>query len=510
MRTLKFKKSFKDTPVDNVFVLHNDGPIGNIEGILRTAVQGAQDKVCFVLENGMNNTIAQMLYGIQSRRYVIVPKIEEDKYKSLKGEIIAREVDNIKGNYAIVDARRIFFFDEQFNGYIVANDKVAEVIQQLFLKEFWENGEMEFIEDKRLCAEVTFDVPPIYGNDIVMIDKSFDGETEVESLINGAKKLAFTQKAFMQGNEIIIKKADLNSDLLKNVSNENIFLAKDLPCSIVFDGSNTYILNFDVAKYRTLPEKQQGRLFAVKCGDLTVGKTYKFFKHKTVEELMGKDVLSIDGNALTVLENAEEQRKITTDLRMAAEYEKMDAETLEARLEKKYPRIFNTNKYAAGVTYNIAIEIAKRTITGVAEVYGEYERAKEALRKKWDEVLSAAKQLKIDKKIEKYAVQIAGISTRTAYLNAVSSIKDAIKLINNHGDDDIDEALSEVTGKKKHASIQTISAVNLKMDIPANGKLYQNKEKYEYVLTSEDKLADAMEEMKAAGIENTNIQYLAE
>ncbi|MDE7330522.1 MAG: hypothetical protein K2N30_05515, partial [Clostridia bacterium] len=227
-------------------------------------------------------------------------------------------------------------------------------------------------------------------------------------------------------------------------------------------------------------------------------------------ELVNQEVLSIDGNSLTVSATAEEQRKITTDLRMAAEYEKMDKETLEARLEKKYPQIFYTEKYAADVTYNIAVEIAKRTMTGVAEIYGEYERAKEALRKKWNEVLSSAKQHKFEKKIEKYEVKIEGVSTKAAYLNAVSSINEAIKLLNNHGDADIDEALSEVTGKKKKLNIQPVSAVNLKMDIPANGKLYQNKEKYEYVLTSEDKLTVAMEEMKTAGIENTNVQYLAE
>lgn len=510
MKTLKLKKSFKDVLMYSVFVAESNGKLNNTEPPMREAFTDAKEKVCIVLENGMTDVIARMLSEVRARKYVIVPKIEEVSYQKLKNEIIAREVDGIKGNYAIVDGKTLFFFDGKFNGYIVEDDKAVEIIQQIFLKEFWENGQEEFIDRKRPCAEVTFDVPPIYGNGSVLLDETFDEATDVEKLINGAKVLAYMKKADLDRGKVIIKNAQLNSEFLKKTANENILLAKDLPCSLAFNGTDTYILNFDIEKYRTLPERGEGRLFAVKCEELSVGKTYKFFKHKTVAELVNADVLSCDGNALTVLENAEEQRKITADLRMAAEYEKMDAETLESRLEKKYPQIFNTEKYAADVTYNIAVEIAKRTMTGVAEVYGEYEKAKETLRKEWNEVLSLAKQQKFEKKIEKYEVKIEGISTRTAYLNAVSSINEAIKLLNNHGDADIDEALSEVTGKKKKLNIQPVSAVNLKMDIPVNGKLYQHKGNYEYVLTSENRLFDAMAEMQSAGIENANIQYLTE
>ena len=83
-------------------------------------------------------------------------------------------------------------------------------------------------------------------------------------------------------------------------------------------------------------------------------------------------------------------------------------------------------------------------------------------------------------------------------------------MINNHGDEDVDDALSEVTSRKKKISVQPVNAMTLRMDIPLNGKLYQSKDKYEYVLTSESKLTAAMEEMKAAGIENANVQYLTE
>lgn len=195
---------------------------------------------------------------------------------------------------------------------------------------------------------------------------------------------------------------------------------------------------------------------------------------------------------------------------MAAEYEKMDAETLEARLEKKYPNIFKTDKYAALITYNIVVEIVKRTINSPAVIYGEFNQARDGLRKKWNEVLSLAKEFKIEKKIAPFGINADSISDRAAYRDAVTRINEAVKLVNNYGDDEVDEALSEVTNKKKKKSILPVAAINLNMDIPANGKLYQNKDKYEYVLTSESKLAAAMEEMRAAGIENINVQYLAE
>ena len=65
-----------------------------------------------------------------------------------------------------------------------------------------------------------------------------------------------------------------------------------------------------------------------------------------------------------------------------------------------------------------------------------------------------------------------------------------------------------MTSKKKRMTIQPVNGVNLSMDIPVNGDLYQNKDKFEYVLTSEDRLSSAIEEMRAAGIENTNVLYL--
>lgn len=510
MKVLKFIKSFKDVIVDNVFVLNGNESVANIKDSLYTAVKAADNTVCFVLENGMNDDIAQMLYDIKARKYIIVPKIEETKYQKLKNQVIAREIDNIKGSYAIIDSQKLFFFDEKFNGYIIDDKKASAVVQQLFLKEFWEKGEMEFIEAKQPCAEVTFDVPPVYGNESTLIDESFDGKTEVESLIDRAKTFAFTDKAESRGSEIIIKRAEVNLDFLKMASNENILLAKDLPCSLVWDGNNTYILNFDVAKYRTLPEKGRGRLFAVKCGNLAVGETYKFFRHKTLEELVKKDALSVDGKPLVVSETDEEQRKIYADLRMAAEYAKMDAETLEARLEKKNPNIFKTDKYSVSITYNIGIEIVKRNMNHLAEIYGEFDKAKEGLSKKWKEVLASAKELKLEKKITQLEVDVDNITNRIAYNNAVLKINEAVKLINNHGDKDVDEALSEVTSKKKKVNIQPIVALALSMDIPANGKLYQNKDKYEYVLTSESKLSAAMEELNAAGIENINVQYLTE
>ncbi len=510
MKTLKLKKSFKDVLMRNVFVAESNGKLTNTESALREAFTCAKEKVCIVLENGMTNVIAQMLCEVKARKYVIVPKIEEASYQKLKNEIIAREVDGIKGNYAIVDGKKLFFFDEKFNGYIVKDDKTVEIIQQIFLKEFWENGQEEFIDRKRPCAEVTFDVPPIYGNDSVLLDEAFGDATDVEKLISRAKVIAYTKKANIDVGKVIIKNAQVNADSLKRTANENILLAKDLPCSLAFDGMDTYILNFDIEKYRTLPESGRGRLFAVKCGELAVGKAYKFFKHKTIAELANADVLSCDGNALTVLEDAEEQRKITTDLRMAAEYEKMDAETLETRLEDKYLDIFKTEKNAVCITYDIEIEIAKRSMVGPAEIYSEFDKVRAVLNKKWNEVLSSAKQLKLEKKIEKYAINADGIFTREAYNNAVTAVNEAVKLINNHGDEDVDEALSEVTAKKKKVSVQPITALTLKMDIPVNGKLYQNKDKYEYVLTSAEKLSSAMQEMKAAGIENTNVLYITE
>lgn len=511
---MKIVKSYKDIQEEDIFLKSDDGNSLYIGDKLNGMVADAK-KVCLVLEGGLTDTLAKMLASSNARKYLIVSAIDEAKYEKLKDNIVAREVDHIKGNYAIIDDKAVFFFDKELNGYAVWSTDAIKVVQHLFLKEFWEHGREEFIDRKRPCAEVTFDIPPLYGNSEVLIDESFESETPVAKLIKSARLIASAGKAngiTCPKGEIFIKDASRNTDFLNKSSTENIFLAPNLPCSLVYEGSHAYLLNFDIAEYmgNSLLEKGKGRLFAVRCSDVVLGKIYRFYKHKTRGDLSGKEVLASNGKPLDIVAEATENRVITEDLRMAYEYEKMDGETREARLEKNYPNIFKTDKCAVSVTYDIAVEIVKRKMNGSAEIYGMFEKARDGLRKKWSEILSAAKQLKLEKKIEKYEINAGGISTREAYINAVAAVNEAVKLINNHGDEDVDEALSEVTAKKKKVSVQPITALTLKMDIPVNGKLYQNKDKYEYVLTSAEKLSSAMQEMKAAGIENTNVLYITE
>lgn len=508
---MRIVKNYKDDSINNVFVKNDDGTSLSIKEDLSNAVSSAKEKICIVLESGMTNEIAQMLISSEARKYVVVPNIEEEKYKPLKGSVIAREVKNIKGNYAVIDEKIIFFFDKVLNGYKITNDKAVKTLQHLFLEEFCVNGTIEYIESKTASAPVSFSIPPVYGNGEFLLDRSFESETEVAKLICRAKTAAYTGKAEAKScSSVYLKNISQNTQFIQSASKCEIYYAPDLPCSVAEDGGKDYILNFDIAAYNTLPERESGRLFAIKTDGVSVGKTYRFYSHKTTGELVGKDVLDIRGAALTVLQRHEEKRKIVTDLRQAEEYGKMDAQTLETRIEKHEPGIFNSNVNAVEIAFDIAVEIPKHRYTKRAEIYQTFEAAKSELSKKVAELNSAAKANGVVKKLDKYAVDVSNAVDIKSYLDTVEKLNKAIDFVNNHGDEDIDESLRELTNKKKKPAVPHLQAKTFKMDIPSNGILYQEKDKYEYVLTSKDNLSAAVQEMQAAGISNGNVQYLSE
>lgn len=508
MRKIRLIKSYKDDMCRNIFIAKCKDSVYNCYKDLSHDIVNAENKVCLVLESGMNDKIAEILYNIKARTYVIVPSINESKYTKLKASIIAREVDNIKGNYAIIDGNIMYIFDENLNGYCIKNTSI-DVVQQLFLKEFWENGQEEFIYSKVPCADVTFDIPPIYGDSNVLIDESFDSKTAVDEVLSDCALYAFTGKVkeVSDGQKIIIKDSKSNSDYLTTTNNENILLAPYLPISMVVDNKtgSQYLFNFDIAKYNELPEKGKGRLFAVKASDVNMGAIYKFYKHKTFDELVDKDVLDINGNVIQVLNSIEESRNIDADMRMSREYSKMDSETLEAILEKKNPSLLNTDVKACTIGFEITIEDKKKTMNKKAHVYDEYANANNTLKAKYLELEEFIKKHGIKcKEFDKY--EVAEVKTIDAYNNIITELNNIIDVINNH------DALSEVMTSKKKGKvvISKINPIKISMNYPTNGLLYENSGKYEYVLTSEDKLDFAIQEMDNNGINKNNILYIKE
>ena len=507
-RSVKLKKLYGDINLHNIFELVKSESSTPSKLNIDAFVSSARETICIVLESGMNDDLAKKLSGIKEARiYALVPHIDESKYAKLRGKAIVREVPNIKGNYCLIDDKVLLLFDKAMNGVVVKSQDAISTVKKIFEREFWENATEEFIESKRPCAERTFDIPPIYSTDDVILDDGFGETTAVKQLINNADATAYTGKIPANSNDnIILNNIRDNSDYLKTSSNENIYYYPVLPFCYVIASGNTYAVNFDIAEYDKLPEKAKGRLFAVKIDSVNFGDYYKFNKHKTIGELVGQTVIDADGESIEIKDCAEENRKIPVDLKLAREFEKMesDPETLEARLNKRDVKLLTTNHTAKQVIFNIELQIQTKTISKRADVYNQFKKANEAYASKLKELGTFVEKMK-DKNIKKgfSSLSTAIFATVEEYYSAAEALNAFIDEINN------EDALGEILGSKKAPkSIAKLKIAEITMDVPKFGELYQQNNEYEYVLRSVNDLDSAISEMKSAGIEQANVAYL--
>ena len=509
-RSITLKKQYGDDNLHNVFELVKTKS-GSTKFNIEEFLSKAKETVCIVLESGMNDELAKKLSAIKEARiYVLVPRIDENKYAKLRGKAIVREVPNIKGNYCVIDDKVLLLFDKAMNGIVVESQDSISTVKKIFEREFWENATEEFIEAKRPCADRTFDVPPIYNSNDVVIDDGFGETTPLKQMIDQAKTVAYTGKVATGANHnIVLNKIKANSDCLKNSSKENIYYYPQLPFCFLEHSGDTYAVNFDIAEYDKLPEKAKGSLFAVKVDSVNFGDYYKFNKHKTIGELVGQTVIDADGESIEIKDCAEENRKIPVDLKLAREFEKMesDPETLEARLDKRDVKLLTTNHTAKQVIFNIELQIQTKTISKRADVYNQFKKANEAYTSKLKELGNFVEKLK-DKNIKK------GFSSlSTAIFATVEEYYSAAEALNAFIDEKINnkDALGEILGSKKASkSIAKLKIAEITMDVPKFGELYQQNNEYEYVLRSVNDLDSAISEMKSAGIEQANVAYLEE
>ena len=508
-RSITLKKQYGDDNLHNVFEPVKAKSVStkfNIEEFLSKA----KETVCIVLESGMNDELAKRLSAIKEARiYVLVPGIDDSKYAKLSGKAIVREVPNIKGNYCVIDDEALLLFDKALDGIASKSKDAISTVKKIFEREFWENATEEYIESKRPCAERTFDIPPIYNSNDVIIDDGFEETTDVKKLIDNAETVAYTGKAATAtSSNIILNDIAANSDYLKTACGNNICYYPKLPFCFLEHSGDTYAVNFDIAKYDNLPEKAKGRLFAVKVDSVNFGDYYKFNKHKTIGELVGQAVYDANGDKIEVKECVKESRKITVDLKSAREFEKKESypEALEDKLNKIYPNLLTTDHTAKQIIFNIELQIQPKTLNKKAEVYDQFEKANNAYAKKRNELSNCVDKLK-DENVKKnfHSLPTDTFDTVKGYLNAAEALNTFIDEINN------EDSLGELLGSKKAPKfISKLKIADIAMDVPKYGVLYQQKSKYEYVLNRSSDLDSAINEMKKAGIEQANVAYLEE
>lgn len=502
MRRITYKKSFRDKMLERVFVQKASASIANnIETDLSNDMKRAQKSICVVFDRFFNDRFLPLFLDSDAPKYVIVPEISEEKYQRLIGKAVIHEVPDIKGNYCLIDDEILYLFDpESFVGVRVTEGDIVRVVKNLFQNEFWVHTENEFIEKKLPMAEISFDIPPVYGNDNILLDVSFGDETPVQQLLKNAKMAAFTGKmdSATSTDVVILKDIQQNQGFLKTIDGGSVLLCPQLPFSVLHDGKDWYACSFDLEAYERLQNARDGRLFALKVNGFGLGETYSFEREKGLEELVGKKVLSMKGDEITVYDCIEESRSVTVDLRIARDLQNADEETLEARLEKLQSNIFNTNDIACSAVYHIELVVPQHRFSKKATVYQEYQNAIQAVNSKIQELLRIESNWlndKLRKRLLEASDMITSIKDREMCARVEALVEIVIDLMNENVPKD---------AKK----IAPLKRFNLSMNLPQYGTLYQDKHKYEYVLTDEEQLDRAIGEMAEAGIPSSDISYL--
>ena len=503
MRTITYKKSFLDDTLKRVFVKNaesNDD--NNITASMANDIEQATKSICVVFDHFLNYRFLQLLLGSTVPKYLIVPQIDEGKYARLSGQAVVHEVPNIKGNYCLIDDKSLYFFDPiTFVGVKITDRDIISIVKQLFQKEFWVYTESEFIEKKLPMAEISFDLPPVYGSDKVLIDESFGETTPIYRLLENVETAAFPKKVdpTTKAHTVILKDTKWNLDYLKTVEDATVLLCPQLPFSVLRDKNNLYILSFDSADYSHLETVGDGRLFAIQTADFHLGETYIFEKEKSLDELFEKKVMSMDGKEIIIHDRIEELRSVTVDLRVARELEKTDAEILEARLEKLDSNIFKSGEISCSVDYTIELNIPGHKLSKLADIYKQYQDATRIMGNKIKELLNYDEALfeKGDRKqLLRAQEELLSIKTMVAFTDWFDAINQII------------EKLNASCLEKKINTISPLKALTIDRDMPGVGTLYQEKQKYEYVLSDENQLDLAMAEMEGLGIQHRDVSYL--
>ena len=245
MRRITYKKSFRDKMLERVFVQNDSASVeNNIATALSDDMKRAQKSICVVFDRFFNDRFLPLFLDSNAPKYAIVPEISEGKYQRLIGKAVIHEVPDIKGNYCLIDDEILYLFDpESFVGVRVTESDIVHVVKNLFQKEFWVHTENEFIEKKLPMAEISFDIPPVYGNENILLDASFGDETPVQQLLENATIVAYPGKVAPSTTADMVVLRDLrkNQDYLKTVDDVSVVLCPQLPFSVLFDSGNWYV-----------------------------------------------------------------------------------------------------------------------------------------------------------------------------------------------------------------------------------------------------------------------------
>ncbi|MBP5201332.1 hypothetical protein J6Z39_01315 [bacterium] len=531
-------KDFGNKTLNKVFVKEEDAPKTTNPSLYFqiSSALNACETVCVVAETAFSQKLMKLLYderqGSEFRIYGIVKNLQPSAFEQLKNNCIIREVPSISGNYLICGDTRAFFFDENLEGYSVTKPESVKKLRDIFIYEFWNHAKKEFVSEIKPVAEQTFDVAPVEGSETILIDRSALETKPYQKCLDNAECYAaqknlpdwIKNKAnensfiiYIVGSPLQDKTILKNSkDWLFKISGGKIKYAESPDIPLCRYNGDWYILNNDLNK-----ADNTGNFFAVKMENEPVFTNVYLFKNSiTYREASGKDIFNLDNSKVSVAErNREETRKVTYDYKKYRAIEEMNKNDREEFFEKE--NLLNSNKPAVEVTFDITMEVKKRTPgANPAPVYAEYED----FNKQRNPALT-----ELDKNISKYSEKIKELTAEIENFNEQEDGKknDGKKLDKLNNELSVaQEVYKELIRTKKTAESlpenpetveycrlvkETLAKFNNKLKLPSfdkprYGTLYKAKNSLEYALKSASDLDAAEKEMDKEEIKKAGIK----
>lgn len=399
---LEILKNYGLTEINTVFsyVSESDRTSRNISNYLYHDISNS--KVIYLcLEDAFLTELDTMIKDNKSndfRAYILVKKINPDVWNNCqyKDKIIVREIPDLQGNYAIVESEfenTFFFFDKALNGYKGNDTNTIIELKQVFVSEFWNYSQKEFLLEYGNISEKTFDVPLLKSGNSIIVNDGVEEKSSLERLLSTATSLFVESnpEKYINSNlsEIYLKKLPgkevLNAFLQNGM---NVFYCPNMTLHFFKEGDDLYIANIDLSS-NSIKEKRDGRFFALKTNvhNIMYGDVFQLNKTLTWNDCEGKKVLDCTGKEISVIRRGQDVSVSArpTDARTIKKY-RHDISKWEPLLEKQ--NIFTTNQNAIEILYKITIPVMKKTFTNKADVYSQFTEANNRMLSIYDECIN--------------------------------------------------------------------------------------------------------------------------
>lgn len=456
--------------------------------------------VCVVTESGLNQSLVKMLCNTRAktglRIYMLVKEFRPGAWDSLRKNVIIRKVPHIRGNYLLCDTEIVFFFNTDMQGYAIKDKECAKILHDLFVYDFWNNATGEFVDGEKDVVEKTFDVSPVYGNDLVKINRSALEKSPYASLFGKLKSCMvqgrlpdFIKDVVNENVALFFDKmaCEENRDWINGTEGKAVYYTDDSIFPICESENSWYILN----NHFEDSSNNIGGFFAIKMkGQPSVKDVYHLRDSVTYKEVADKTILRLnDFTSIKIEPVVNEEREFLCDYRLFRDIGRMSGDECEKFFDKQ--KVFDSNALAVKIDYTMTISVKQVSEKAKqAKVYEEYDNFVKAKNKAVEKLKSNIAEFQ--KNLKKNANQKLEeentiFKNNEAMIESLNKIQEEPKTL---------DTCRNIAGILSDANLLIPS-----FDLPRYGILYQMGNKYEYAISNENDLESAEAEMEKNGID---------